>query len=324
MAATRDSVAKKAGVSSATVSRVYNNPAQVSPVLASRVLEAAIALGYEPNSVAASLRRSGTGTLAFVQFKKENRPYYWGNLESFDWFYARAIRGMQEVLAQSSWQMRFYTVGSAKDLEAVAKRCDGILAYDVDTKEEESYFSSISIPFVLAHHTSGLSVPYNTVRTDNVHGGRLQARHLRESGCTKPLYITGYLESVTPHAQRLAGFRELLPNVQVMDTLVGSPSQMDVTARKVKSLIESKEIDGIAAVNDVALFSLLMRYKPDLPSVGYDASPLFSLYPVSVASIDIQSGELYRRAALMLLRLLSGVKTSSLTILPKLVQPTAK
>lgn len=320
MGATRDSVAKMAGVSSATVSRVYNNPGQVSPSLAERVLEAARELGYEPNSAAATLRRSGTGTIAFVQFRKEGRPYYWGNMDSFDWFFGRAIKGVQEVLAKSSWQMRFYTVGTQKELEAVAKRCDGILAYDVDTEAEEALFSSIPIPYVLAHHLSGSAEIQNCVKTDNRYGGTLQAEYLTECGVEKPLYITGYLESVTPHAQRLSGFRELYPDVLVLSTTIGKTNAMEGVARQVQNLIDADAIDGIAAVNDIALFSLLLRIKTDLPKVGYDASPLFSVYPAPIASIDIQSGELYRRAAEKLLGLLAGNRSGCTTVLPKLIR----
>ena len=320
MGATRNSVANKAGVSSATVSRVYNNPGKVSPSLAKRVLEAAKELGYEPNSAAATLRRSGTGTIAFVQFRKEERPYYWGNLDSFDWFFGRAIKGVQEVLAKSSWQMRFYTVETQRELEAIAMRCDGILAYDVDTQEEEALFSSISIPYVLAHHLARNTETESCVRTDNRYGGTLQAQYLRGCGVLRPLYITGYLESVVPHADRLAGFKEYYPDALVLSTEIGETCAMESLAQRVQELVDTKTIDGIAAVNDIALFSLLLRIKTDLPKVGYDASPLFGVYPAPIASIDIQSGELYRRAAEKLLGLLAGNRPDCTTVLPKLIR----
>ncbi|MFA6773859.1 MAG: LacI family DNA-binding transcriptional regulator, partial [Sphaerochaeta sp.] len=57
MRITRDSVATLADVSSATVSRVYNNPDSVSEDLKKRVHEAARVLGYAPNTLAAQLRR---------------------------------------------------------------------------------------------------------------------------------------------------------------------------------------------------------------------------------------------------------------------------
>jgi LacI family transcriptional regulator len=266
------------------------------------------------------LRRSGTGTIAFVQFRKKDRSYYWGNLDSFDWFFGRAIKGVQEVLAKSSWQMRFYTVETQRELEAIAMRCDGILAYDVDTQEEEALFSSITIPYVLAHHLTGNTDVQSCVRTDNRYGGTLQAQYLRECGVIRPLYITGYLESVVPHADRLAGFKEYYPDALVLSTEIGETCAMESLAQRVQKLVDTKTIDGIAAVNDIALFSLLLRIKTDLPKVGYDASPLFGVYPAPIASIAIQSGELYRRAAEKLLGLLAGNRPDCTTVLPKLVR----
>lgn len=229
------------------------------------------------------------------------------------------------MLATSSWQMRFYTVETQRELEAIAMRCDGILAYDVDTEEEEALFSYISIPpYVLAHHLSGNTKTQSCIKTDNRYGGgTLQAKYLRNCGVQRPLYITGYLESVVPHGERLAGFREHYREALVMTTEIGGEaSAMEGIAQRVQELVDTKTIDGIAAVNDIALFSLLLRIKTDLPKVGYDASPpLFGVYPPApIASIDIQSGELYRRAAEKLLGLLAGNRSGCTTILPKLIR----
>ncbi|NCC65784.1 MAG: LacI family transcriptional regulator, partial [Spirochaetia bacterium] len=168
----RDSVAKLAKVSSATVSRVYNSPDKVSAELRAQVLDAAKKLGYLPNSAAATLRRKQTGTIAFVEFKKEDRPYYWGHLNSFDWFFGRAIRGVQQVIGQTSWQLRFHTVKTKQELQVIASQCDGILAYDVDTEEEAAMFDQLQVPAVLAHHRLERT-PDHYVVTDNFKGGVL-------------------------------------------------------------------------------------------------------------------------------------------------------
>ena len=56
-------VAKRVGVSTATVSRVLSQPNVVAPATRRRVLEAIERLGYEPNSTAQSLRTTRTGKL---------------------------------------------------------------------------------------------------------------------------------------------------------------------------------------------------------------------------------------------------------------------
>ncbi|HAP56631.1 MAG TPA: LacI family transcriptional regulator [Sphaerochaeta sp.] len=319
MRSTRDSVAALAKVSSATVSRVYNNPESVSEDLRQRVFEAARILGYAPNPLAASLRRKGTGTLAFVEFNKTGRPYYWGSFSSFDWFFGRALRGVQSVIGQSSWQLRFFRVGSREELKLVEKQCDGILAYDVDTPQELSLFEGITIPSVLSHHI-GEDAQGCIVRTDNLHGGILQGRYLKEMGCEKPLYITGYVQSVEPHAKRLEGFLRVYPQAVVISTTIGSPTCVSSILNQVEALLAREEIDGVAAVNDLTLFDLLMRKSMDLPAIGYDASPFSSLLGKRVASVDIQSGRLYQKATEKLLSMLAGKQEASTTILPHLVR----
>ena len=318
MRITRDSVASLANVSSATVSRVYNAPDSVSADLRQRVFEAAETLGYSPNCLAASLRRKGTGTLAFVEFNKTGRPYYWGNFPSFDWFFGRSLRGVQQVIGQSSWQLRFYNVRTKEDMQALQKQCDGILSYDVDMSEELALFEDISIPYVLSHHlhesTQGLCV-----RTDNRYGGVLQGNYLRDKGCVRPLYITGFIESVMPHAERLEGFLSVYPEARVLHTSIGAATSITSILPQIEQILSSDHIDGIAAVNDLTLFDVLMRLPLDMPAVGYDASPFSALLGAKAASVDIQCGQLYQKATQKLLLLLSGQQEESSTIQPRLV-----
>jgi len=316
MPITRDSVAQRANVSSATVSRVYNNPLAVSADLRNRVLEAAEELGYKPNSFAATLRRNGTGNLAFVEFSKQGRAYYWGRLDSFDWFFGRALRGIQQVIDHSSYQLRFYSVSKREELKELANQCDGIIAYDVDTDEELSILADLPIPVVVSHHLDP-SQAMACVRTDNYQGGVLQASYLKGLGCERPLYVSGYLESVKPHRQRLSGFRSLYPDVDLLTTEIGSRSAISELTEKVTHL--APHYDSLAAVNDLTLFSILLNENLALPSVGYDASPYHSLFLSQVASIDLDSGAIYQEAARMLLTLLAGEEKQCVTISPVLV-----
>ncbi len=321
MPITRDQVAELANVSSATVSRVFNNPRSVSPSLRKAVLQAAAELGYTPNKAAGMLRRRGTGVIAFVELEKEGRPYYWGSLESFDWFFGRSIRGVQEAIKESSWQVRFHKVGTRRELEMIERHCDGILAYDVDSEEEVALFSGLSVPSVLCHHLSKEAAPL-VVATDNYYGGVLQAEFLKGLGCQNPLYITGYLGSVLSHTERLQGFLSLFPHAKVLETTVGTPAAIESILSQVMREEERGSIDCLAAVNDLTLFELLLKSKSSLPSVGYDASPFYRLFSSPLASVDIQSGEIYRRATLELLSQIVGSEPESKVVLPLLVNLT--
>ncbi|MFA6682594.1 MAG: LacI family DNA-binding transcriptional regulator [Sphaerochaeta sp.] len=319
MQITRDQVAKLAKVSSATVSRVFNTPEAVSPLLRDAVLQVAQELGYTPNKAAGLLRRRGTGVIAFVEFEKEGRPYYYGNLKSFDWFFGRSIRGVQEAIKDTSWQLRFYKVKNKKELQMISHLCDGILAYDVDTEEEVELFRNLQVPYVLSHHL-GKEAAASVVVTDNQYGGVLQAQFLKKQGCTKPFYITGFLDSVVPHKERLEGFLSVFPATKILETKVGSPDVIVTLLDTIKKELQSGTIDSVAAVNDLTLFELLIKSRITLPSVGYDASPFYRFFVAPLASVDIQSGVIYKKATLELLSLIGGAQPAQSMVLPKLVE----
>lgn len=202
---------------------------------------------------------------------------------------------------------------------AIASHCDGILAYDVDTEQEVELFRNLFVPYVLSHHLPKEAAP-SVVVTDNHYGGVLQAEFLTRQGCTKPLYITGYLESVVPHKQRLEGFLTLFPQAKILEIPVGQPGAIGDNLSIIKKEIQTRTIDSLAAVNDLTLFELLLKSGSTLPSVGYDASPFYRLFSGSIASVDIQSGEIYKQATVELLALLGGAGPEQKVIVPKLVK----
>lgn len=319
MRVNRNLVAEKAGVSSATVSRVFNSPSTVSDVLRNKVLAAAKELGYSPNLAAAQLRRSGTGVIAVVEIAKKGRPYYWGGLASFDWFYGQAMRGLQKAIEQTSWQLRFASITSRDDLKQLEQTCDGIIGYDIDSSDEEEILSDLAVPCILCHHT----MPHSSLcrfSTDNVKGGAIQAQYLKDLGKKKPLYITGYLHEVEPHFHRYQGFTSVgWDHLQVAEVDFGKRGEMEKYAPTVKEMMRSGRIDSIAAVNDFALTKLLMHLDAPLASVGYDAAPFTNFLPGKIASIDVHIGTIYTRALSCLIAHLAGEKLESRTFIPSLV-----
>lgn len=329
---TRDLVAQKAGVSSATVSRVFNTPSAVSEQMRNAVLDAAKELGYQPNKAAGALRRKGTGTIALVEFIKPPREYYWGALKSFDWFFAAAVRGVQQALSCSTWHFSVETAHNEKDLLEISHRCDGIISYDVDTLEEASLLASMPVPYVLAHHVGNSPAfqSYLYVGTDNRLGGKLQGNWLVEQGCRRPVYITGWRSSVDSHAERCKGFIESFRMIGeeplIIDLEVGKVGAVTSILTKIAELCRAGQVDSIAAVNDLTLYEVLFGLRAcgvdtpsgSFPAAGYDAAPYYRFLTGPLASIDINPQQVYCEAARLLMRKLSGETVSSLICPPKL------
>lgn len=318
MRVNRDEVAKLAKVSSATVSRVFNSPSGVSKKLRESVYEAANELGYVPNKNAAQLRRSGTGIITIVEFDKSNRSYYWGSLSMFDWFYGQAMRGLHAAIENTSYQLNFRKIKDASELDKISHNCDGIIGYDIDERFEESLFENLSIPYILAHHILP-SEKYHHISTDNFRGGCIQGEYLKKLGCKKPLYITGYLDKVLAHKERLDGIKSIFSDLDVIEVPFINKSVFEKEIAKIKGSFECTEFDSIAAVNDFTLTQVLLKVDTDCPAIGYDAAPFTTFLPRTVASIDLNIEGIYYNVIKSLISYINGSSIKNQTIPPRLV-----
>ncbi len=318
MQTTRDQVAKVAKVSSATVSRVFNNQDSVSDELKQRVLSAAKKLNYIPNKAAAQLRRRGTGKIAVVQINKEDRTYYWGSIKLFDWFYAQALKGMLNAIQNSSYQLSFYSVNEKKDLISICKKVDAIIGYDIDTKKEESFFNELPIPYILAHHIKP-NDNYLHVSTDNYLGGVLQGKYLKSKNVENPIYISGYMKKVLSHAQRMEGIRKEYPNIEVVEIDFMNSKEINKTTSYILQKIKGKEVDGIAFVNDLVLVKTLYKINFNIPIIGYDGAPYISLIE-NVASIEFHIDKIYELAINKIIDLLNDKQVEGEIVLPSIFE----
>ncbi len=323
---TRNDVAAASGVSTATVSRVYNNPESVSPDKVKKVLETAEKLGYEPDKNASALRRNGTGIISLVQLKKPRRKYYWADMPVYKWFYADVLNAVKDVVDVSMYSLNLSTVREESDLQKLKGRCDGIICYDVDTAEEAQMIAAAGIPYIIGHHTAGFE-GFSRCSTDNFHGGRMQAEMLKERGCLHPLYLTGYLESVTPHTDRLNGFLSVYSEyeIEILEAGVGKDAGYAAVSG-ISEKLKDGSLDGIACVNDITAVGAGYAAADSgidigkiLPLAGYDNLPLDYVLPFKILSVDIMPDRIYSEGAAALLSSLAGGKIVSKTVVPKAV-----
>jgi DNA-binding LacI/PurR family transcriptional regulator len=317
MPITRDQVAKEAGVSSATVSRVFNNPNAVSETLREKVISVAKKLNYVPNKAASQLRRSGTGVIGVVKINKSDRLYYWGSITLFDWFYAQAQKGMLKAIENTSYRLSFYTIKTQEELLDITKKVDAIIGYDIDTKIEESYFENIKVPYLLAHHIRP-NDNFLHVSTDNEFGGKLQGEFLKQKGVKNPLYITGYLDQVLSHKQRYDGIRQIYPKILKFEVDFLDNSEISKMVASLAFLISEKNIDGIAFVNDLVLVKTITKVNLELPIIGYDGAPYVSLID-NVASIDFHIDEIYELALTKIINILNGKSEKGEKVYPTIL-----
>ncbi len=115
---TRQDVALAAGVSGATVSRVYNNPDLVDRNTVERVRAWASQLGFVPDKNAAALRRRASGTLLFVEIE-EGQTYRWPSQKAYQSLYGEIVRGLLHAVQESSFTLQLVGLKSAQDIPSL-------------------------------------------------------------------------------------------------------------------------------------------------------------------------------------------------------------
>ncbi|QJP16036.1 LacI family transcriptional regulator [Starkeya sp. ORNL1] len=212
--ATISDVARNAGVSIGTVSRVLNKARNVQPALQRRVLDAAAALDYQPDSLAQGMRSKKTHVIGVIV------PNFQNPLSS------AAVTGVEEELTRQGYT--FFLANSRYDREReistlnefARRRVDGVIAIlardDAATAEQ---LRRLSVPVVLLEREIGAE--FDAVRTDQIAGTYRAARYLLALGHRRIALVTVPPNNMSGR-HRFQGYANALADVgeSVRDELV--------------------------------------------------------------------------------------------------------
>jgi LacI family transcriptional regulator len=170
-------VARLAGVSSMTVSRVINDSAGVKPDKRRRVEEAIAELGYVPSRLARGLTRQRTGTLAVIVPDVANP------------FYTLIVRGAEDVARRAGYRVIFCDthadIVAEQEVieEMIAHRVEGILIAPVSDRSRDHLrrLAKFGVPFVLVDRTVP-GIDSDAVLGDSEAGARQLVDHLIAHG----------------------------------------------------------------------------------------------------------------------------------------------
>jgi len=210
-------IAKRAGVSVATVSRTLREPEAVRPVRRERVLQAIEEMNYAPDPIAQQLRRRTNETIIVVVPEIAN-PFFSGIVQSIenvahDMGYRVLIGETQGKQERLDYYADMVQTRVAAGLILLGSLLPRIVKNGVEAGLKEP-----AIPLVLAcEHYDGLECP--KVVIDNVAAGYLAVDHLIDRGRRRIATITGPLDNPLT-VDRLKGYRDALANA-------GLPSRED-------------------------------------------------------------------------------------------------
>ena len=176
MPVTIKDVAREAGVSISTVSKVINDMPCISEATTLRVKEVMRRLDYAPNSRAAGLARKSARCIAFLAKLDEFEPYT--NPHLFD-----IMCGIQEALCAKGYSLMLLDA-TLTDVEQImlSRAADGIIVHGgALTRPIHQLLVTRKFTHIVIGHPSDTRI--NWVDTDNALGGRIAFEHLLECGC---------------------------------------------------------------------------------------------------------------------------------------------
>lgn len=271
-------VARMAGVSSATASRVLTGSARVRPQTRERVEEAIARLGYVRNRAARSSARRA-GSIALVVGEESVKVFA-------DPFFARVLRSVNRSLASADLQLVLLTLHMPHDYRTVSRylrsgHVDGAFFVSMHGRPDFDY-ASLGVPIVLCGRPVTGSERLSYVDADNVGGAGSAVRHLLGLGRKAVATIAGPPD-MAPGIDRLLGYRKAMTMADIGDPGMiaygdfSSPSGEHALFR----LIDHRPgIDAVFAASDLmaagalrALRRLGRRVPDDVAVIGFDDSP---------------------------------------------------
>jgi LacI family transcriptional regulator len=208
MSATIREVARYLNLSITTVSRVFNNYADISEETRQRVLAAASELGYVPNRAARQLRRKCSDTIGYILPSESPR--------FSDPFFAEFIAGLGDEASNSGFDLLVSTAPAGSNYEQQAyqkwlqsKKVDGIVLNRMHLKDwRVEFLSRNAFPFV----TLGRSLDpfhYPSVEINGRRWFAILVDHLVALGHERIAYI-GANPNLKIHNDRFAGYQDSL------------------------------------------------------------------------------------------------------------------
>ncbi|TYB70953.1 LacI family transcriptional regulator [Nonomuraea sp. PA05] len=282
---TLEDVARAAGVSRATVSRVVNGVRNVDSAIQEAVRRAITATGYVPNRAARSLVTRRTGSVALVVSGAGEESGFFPSQVFTDPFFGRVVGGIVGFLRPRGIHpvlMFAETPETRAQVLTALRQGDADGAVLVSTHAEDPLprlLAEAKLPAVLFARPAD-PVPISYVDVDHRAGARLAADHLVARGRKHVVTISGPLDVPASQA-RLAGFRDAMaahghpfvPCAEGGFTYHSGEQAME------RLLAEHPGLDGVFVANDLMAQGALLvlrhhgRAVPgDVAVVGFDDS----------------------------------------------------
>jgi LacI family transcriptional regulator len=309
-------VARTAGVSVATVSKVVNGRWGVAQATVDRVQQVIDQLGYEASLGAQSLRSSRTNVLGIL-------------VAEFEPFSTELLKGASSVVAQTEYELLAYAAGSRGSMVGWERRSlarlsgtliDGAILVTPTVVEAKHGVHVVAID----PHTGPTGMP--TVDSDNFAGAVLATEHLLGLGHRRIGFIGGRADLESARLREV-GFRKAMAEARVtvdeslvrvgdfrIETAEGAARQLLSQPDRPTAVFAANDLSAIATMT--AAHGLGLTVPGDLSVIGFDNVPESALASPPLTTIMQPLQQMGAEALLLLVDLIAGVERDTHVRLP--------
>src|SRR4030065_1096814 len=318
MSITIKDVAKKAGVSIATVSFVTNNSKHISTETKNRVLKSIKALNYHPSKSARNLVSKKTGFIGFILTDD--------HFLRTEPFYTRIFLGTEFVARSEGYYILLTSISpdfNEKDILPrfiLNKSVDGIIIAGKIPHNLIERISSYKLPTVFVDYIPPTN-SYPLVLIDNIQGGLLATNHLINLGHKNIAFISGDIDHPS-FSDRLNGYRQALEyaKIPIKNNLIFTNTNYHgrqagfILAKKI--FTGNKEVTAVFAGNDAMAIGVMhylnkkgYKVPEDVSVIGFDDIEADLLLDPSLSTIRVPKIELGVEALKLLVNTLKNKKS---------------
>ncbi|KGO32113.1 LacI family transcription regulator [Oenococcus alcoholitolerans] len=275
-------VAKRAGVTVTTVSRVLNDFPHVSKKTHDKVLKAVNDLHYHPNALARSLQGKSSKFIGLI-FPTISNP-----------FFSELVNSLEQKLSGKGYKI--IIASSAANTEAERRyleMLDGNMVEGIITGSHNlgiREYEQVNMPIVSFDRFLSDKIPI--ISSDNLKGGQLAAEYLLKKGSKNIAIITDNDQSKSPTILRSIGASNTIKKAGAKYQIFDYPDLQFSEQTKYeifKKIFKDNDFDGIFANNDTTALLAKKAFKENdqkIPNmIGYDGTTFFRRYLDDFATI---------------------------------------
>lgn len=300
-------VAKLAGVSPATVSRVMNGTANVTEEKRKRVLSVIEDTGFSPNELARALYKQSLKMIGVIVPTIENP------------FFNHIAKAIEEEAFKKGYRIILCNSNGDSEKEIMniqmlsRMKADGMILM-VNKEELRAEISQCQFPVIVLDRRVVDGTETAVIEADHYEGGKIATKHLIDCGCKQIVAMVG-IQELSSARQRFQGYVDVCKEYKLPVQSIVCDYDYNVGLVQTEELLKQyPNVDGIIASNDmvaISVYKVLKKKGYDIPRdiqvIGFDNVELSWLVTPELTTIAQPINEMGKLAVNLILDTIRGV-----------------